>query len=286
MEADAIVSYDLEALDTIRITDVSDYSVTPITSVNATRFVFASVNTIANAKVDQTNLLANREYVLVGTGGITIDGKIFNAGDKFILRVDVSVTPPSTLKINETGYYSPVTSYLPTEDYEEFVPSQTGISDETVFPDNVFTCTYDVYTTEYLKGVLFDEGTYIVVGSQGGKIEVIGSGYDYNVGEVFTIDTSTTFDNLSGTNKVVKLESSTTFYFQTYKYANLVYENYVKQIAKGNCSQDLQSNFLKVHTLLHANIINFEKNITVDLQAMQNNLDTINNIYGKTNPYC
>jgi hypothetical protein len=284
MEADAIVSYDLEALDTIRITDVSDYSVTPITSVNATRFVFASVNTIANAKVEQTNLLANREYELVGTGGIDIDGKTFNAGDKFILRVDVSVTPPSSLKINETGYYSPVTSYLPTEDYEEFVPSQTGISDETVFPDNIFTCTYDVFTTKYAEGDNFDIGQYILIG--GGVIIENVTGYQYRSGEMLNILELSSFNNVSGTNFVVKLESTTTFYFQTYKYANLVYENYVKQIAKGNCSQDLQSNFLKVHTLLHANIINFEKNITVDLQAMQNNLDTINNIYGKTNPYC
>jgi len=285
MEADVIISYDLDVLDTIKVTDVSDYSTTPITSVNATRFVFATVNNVNNISTDVTDLVANKEYELVGSGSMTIDGKILSAGDKFILRVDVSVTPPSTLIINETGYYSPVTSYLPTEDYEEFVPSQLGIND-TIFPDSVCTLIYDVYTTKYAQQEVFLSGVqYIVTGSVGGKIILDDNGYTYNVGEVFTLTNDTFFEDVSGTNYVVRLESSVTCYFQTYKYANAVYESYVSAVSNGVCPPQVQSNLIKVHSLLHANILNFEKNINVDLQAMQNSLDTINTIYANTNPY-
>jgi len=282
MNADVIVSYNIETLDTLRVTDVSDYSTTPITSVNATRFVFATVNNVNGAATGQTNLVANKEYILVGSGSMTIDGKTFSAGDKFILRVDVSVTPPSTLVINETGYYSPVTNYLPTSDYEEFVPSQFGLND-TTFPDSVCTGIYEVYTTKSGAGsVTVSTSTqFLVIG--GGVIDV--SGTTYRSGEVFTKSSNFSFTNSSGTNYVVALESSVTFYFQTYKEANQVYESYVNAVSNGVCPPQVQSNLIKVHSLLHANILNFEKNLNVDLQAMQNSLDTINTIYANTNPY-
>lgn len=286
MDIEAIVSYNVDDLSTLRAIDASAYGAPnpEVTDVNATRFVFSSVNARANALTNVTELKANYEYEFVGSGTITIDGKTFNAGEKFIFRVDVNVTPPATIQINETGYYSPVTDYDPaTDDYEQFVPSQTGITDESYFPDNIFTCTYNVFTTEYEEGETFDEGTYIVTGLNGGKIEVVDNGYDYNVGEVFTIDAQTTFDDLSGTNKIVKLEGSTTFYFMTYKYAYQVYEKYVQAVAEGQCGTGLQANFLQVHALLHSNIINFEKGISVDLETMQANLDIINTNY--TNLY-
>jgi hypothetical protein len=214
----------------------------------------------------------------VGTGTITIDGKTFNAGDTFIFRVDVSVTPPATIQINETGYYSPVTDYDPaTDSYEQFVPSQTGIPNNLYFPDNIFTCEYDVFTTEYLESIVFPAGTYIVTGT--GKIELDIDSNNYNVGEVFTTTVSTFFTDVTGTNKVVQLYGSTTFYFMTYKYAYEVYESYINAIAEGQCGTSLQSNFVQVHALLHSNIINFEKGISVDLTAMQNTLDIINTNY-------
>jgi hypothetical protein len=280
MEIDAIVSYNLDDLSTLRVTDTSNYgSPNPeITDVNATRFVFSSVNGQASRQTNVTALQANVEYQLVGTGSMTIDGKDFSAGEKFILRVSVTVVPPSTLQIDETGYYSPVTSYDPaTEPYEQFVPSQVGIPDNLYFPDNIFTCEYDVYTTEYVETISFPAGTYIVTGN--GKIELDIDSNNYNVGEVFTVSTSTFFFEVTGTNKVVKLEGSTTFYFMTYKYAYQVYESYVSAIAQGQCGTSLQSNFVQVHALLHSNIINFEKGISVDLTAMQNTLDIINTNY-------
>ena len=284
MDIEAIVSYNVDDLATLRVIDASNYG-TPnpeVTDVNATRFVFSSVNARANIQTNVTSLKANYEYEFVGTGTITIDGKTFNAGDTFIFRVDVSVTPPATIQINETGYYSPVTDYDPaTDSYEQFVPSQTGLPDNLYFPDNIFTCEYDVYTTEYVQGNSIGAGTYIVKGLNGGKIEVLGIANDntYNVGETFTIDILTTFNNIVGTNKVVKLEGSTTFYFMTYKYAYEVYESYINAIAEGQCGTSLQSNFVQVHALLHSNIINFEKGISVDLTAMQNTLDIINTNY-------
>lgn len=280
MDIEAIVSYNVDDLSTLRVIDASNYG-TPnpeVTDVNATRFVFSSVNARANIQTNVTSLKANYEYEFVGTGTITIDGKTFNAGDTFIFRVDVSVTPPATIQINETGYYSPVTSYDPATDaYEQFVPSQTGIPDNLYFPDNIFTCQYDVYTTEYLTGVTFPAGTYIVTGT--GTVEIDATQYVYNVGEVFTVSTSTLFSNITGTNKVVQLYGSTTFYFMTYKYAYEVYESYINAIAEGQCGTSLQSNFVQVHALLHSNIINFEKGISVDLTAMQNTLDIINTNY-------
>ena len=216
MDIDAIVSYNLDDLSTLRVTDTSNYgSPNPeITDVNATRFVFSSVNGQASRQTNVTALQANVEYQLVGTGSMTINGKTFSAGNTFILRVSVTVTPPSTLQIDETGYYSPVTSYDPaTEPYEQFVPSQVGIPDNLYFPDNIFTCEYDVFTTDYLEGIVFPAGTYIVTGT--GTIDVDINGYTYNVGEVFTTTVSTFFLNVTGTNKVVQLYGSTTFYFMT-----------------------------------------------------------------------
>lgn len=283
MDIDAIVSYNLDDLSTLRVIDTSNYgSPNPeIADVNATRFVFSSVNGQANRQTNVTALQANYEYQLVGTGSMTIDGKVFSAGDKFILRVSVTVAPPSTLQIDATGYYSPVTDYIPSVDaYEQFVPSQVGIPDNLYFPDNIFTCEYDVYTTTYTQGQNFTDGDYIVLGN--GRIRVESTFYEYNPGEVFSIPASagtTFFVNLTGTNTVVKLYGSTTFYFMTYKYAYQVYESYINAIADGQCGTSLQSNFVQVHALLHSNIINFEKNITVDLTAMQNTLDIINTNY-------
>jgi len=281
MEIDAIVSYNLDDLSTLRVIDTSNYG-TPnpeVTDVNATRFVFSSVSARANIQTNVTSLKANYEYEFVGTGTITIDGKTFNAGDTFIFRVDVSVTPPATIQINETGYYSPVTSYDPaTEGYEQFVPSQTGIPDNLYFPDNIFTCEYDVYTTEYSvadSDIPID--TYIVIGN-GTIITDINSNV-YRVGDVFSAPIEFQFTNLTGTNFVVQLYGSTTFYFMTYKYAYQVYEKYISAIAVGQCGTSLQSNFVQVHALLHSNIINFEKGISVDLTAMQNTLDIINTNY-------
>jgi hypothetical protein len=282
MDIEAIVSYNVDDLSTLRVIDASNYG-TPnpeVTDVNATRFVFSSVNARANIQTNVTSLKANYEYEFVGTGTITIDGKTFNAGDTFIFRVDVSVTPPATIQINETGYYSPVTDYDPaTDSYEQFVPSQTGIPNNLYFPDNIFTCEYDVYTTEYVENQLFPEGTYIVTGSTGGVIDHAENNYQYNVGEVFIATETNSFTDVTGVNKVVKLYGSTTFYFMTYKYAYEVYESYINAIAEGQCGTSLQSNFVQVHALLHSNIINFEKGISVDLTAMQNTLDIINTNY-------
>jgi hypothetical protein len=279
MDIDAIVSYNLDDLSTLRVIDTSNYgSPNPdIADVNATRFVFSSVNGQANRQTNVTALQANYEYQLVGTGSMTIDGKVFNAGEKFILRVSVTVAPPSTLQIDETGYYSPVTDYIPSVDaYEQFVPSQVGIPDNLYFPDNIFTCQYDVFTTKYAAGDIVPSVKVILIGSEGGTI--VTESFTYRVGDVWDYSTDP-FTNVTGTNYVVALEGSTTFYFMTYKYAYEVYESYINAIANGQCGTSLQSNFVQVHALLHSNIINFEKGISVDLTAMQNTLDIINTNY-------
>jgi hypothetical protein len=136
-----------------------------------------------------------------------------------------------------------------------------------------------VYTTEYVANQFFLEGTYIVTGSPGGVILHGENDFTYNVGEVFIATEANSFVNITGINQVVELYGSTTFYFMTYKYAYQVYESYINAIADGQCGTSLQSNFVQVHALLHSNIINFEKGISVDLTAMQNTLDIINTNY-------
>jgi len=134
-----------------------------------------------------------------------------------------------------------------------------------------------VFTTEYVTGDNLNVGTYIVTGN--GTIVIDDTGMIYNPGEVFTLSGNSFFEDLTGTNQVVELYGSTTFYFMTYKYAYEVYESYINAIAEGQCGTSLQSNFVQVHALLHSNIINFEKGISVDLTAMQNTLDIINTNY-------
>ena len=68
----------------------------------------------------------------------------------------------------------------------------------------------------------------------------------------------------------------------SYYNAYNVYSNYINSVSQDNSlDMTLYSNFVKVHTLLNANLINIEKSISVDITAMQNNLDEINSIYSQ-----
>jgi hypothetical protein len=282
MTIDVLVDTNIYIGDAIRFTDVTNYG-TPIvmTDVNGTRFKFASVLSSNQIATGVTNLVMGVEYTLVGTGSIVVDTKTFNAGDTFILETNASPSIPSTLSVNETGYYSPVSGYVPTDGAVSFTPTQLGQSGLTV-ADTIFNFTYEIYTTKHSVGsVTVSSSTqFIVTGSNGGYITI--SGVVYRVGEVFTKSSTFTFANTSGTNYVCNYYGSATMYFMSYYNAYNVYSNYINSVSQDNSlDMTLYSNFVKVHTLLNANLINIEKSISVDITAMQNNLDEINSIYSQ-----
>lgn len=287
-EIDNIVSYDLSTLKVIDLYDSSNYSAStvPISSIQSVRYLFATVNSINNKATRVLNLQLGKQYTITGTGSIVIDTKTFNAGDTFILEVDTTVSYPTTMSIDETGYFSPVTNFLPSVDpFVQFTPSQCGQATNLIFDDSIFTCTMELYNTTNSAGLVVVSTTtqFIVRGSAGGTITI--SGVTYRIGEVFTKSTNFTFANATGTNTVCAFLQNGTFYFMTYYYANIVYEKYVRYICGNSCDPNLECNFLSVYTLLHANIINLEKNIAVDLQAMQNNLIQINTNFNFINPF-
>ena len=236
-----------------------------------------------------TQLIAGTQYILVGTGSIVVDTKTYSAGDVFIPLVDATPSIPSTLSVDETGWYGVVTDYLPSVNKRvTFTPTQMGDgSSSLVCLDTIREVKYEIYTNQKEAGTLIYAPhpiQFIVKGGVDGKVVI--DGITYRVGEVFTKSTNFTFTNLVGINYVCQYYDSNTKPFMTYHYANLVYEEYIDVVSvQTEYNQYLVGNFLKVHTLLNANLINIEKAIGLDLSNMQNNLDTINTIYANQDKF-
>jgi len=285
---DNIWSYDDFDSTVLYILDSSDYSSSTIlmSSVYATRFKFATVNSLNSKASGVKDLKMGVEYTVTGTGTIVIDTKTFSVGDTFVLYVDVTVSYATIMSIDETGYFVPVSGFVPSLlPYATFVPSQVGQSSNIIFNDNINDCIYEIYNTTNLAGsvTISTPTQFIVQGAALGTIVI--SGVTYRVGEVFTKSTTFTFADGIGTNTVCALYGSNQFYFMTDYYANQTYEGYVQAITGDSCDQNLQNNFLAVHTLLNSNIINFEKNINLDIQGMQNNLTQIQTNFSLINKF-
>ena len=290
LNIDLLIDYDLYTAESVDFADASNYGISTILidSVNCTRFLFSSVLAQDGKAEGVTQLIAGTQYILVGTGSIVVDTKTYSAGDVFIPLVDATPSIPSTLSVDETGWYGVVTDYLPSVNKRvTFTPTQMGDgSSSLVCLDTIREVKYEIYTTKYEAGsVSVSQPTqFIVKGGVDGKI-VIG-GVTYRVGEVFTKSTTFTFSNFVGINYVCQYYDSNTKPFMTYHYANLVYEEYIDVVSvQTEYNQYLVGNFLKVHTLLNANLINIEKAIGLDLSNMQNNLDTINTIYANQDKF-
>jgi hypothetical protein len=287
MANELLISYDRYTLQQIDIYDATDYPIGLVTknSINQTRFLFATVNTINNRQLDVTTLEAYKEYDLVGTGSITVNGVTYSAGSSVVFANDETPTIPAGLTINESGYYVPYSTYIPSVyDYATIIPSSMGLTGN-VFPDSVIHIIYETYTTEYLAGATAPSGTYIVQGTQGDSISI--GGETYYVGEVFTKGGSFTFTNNAGTNKVVKYFQSGDAYTWTDYNAYQVYESYVQALAQGKCGcdSDFVGNYLKVYSLLNSLYISAERDVNVDTDSMQAALDEINTLYS-VKPMC
>lgn len=225
-----IVSYNIGALAEVFVQDNSIFSNVLISSVNATRFKFATVNSTNAPQTDVDEVLAGYEYEVI-SGSFESYGRTFVAGDIFILYNNVTL-PSSGVQVDQTGYYAPVTTYLPADTTPvSFLPSQTGQSNITYYNDEVFTCIYELYTTKSGAGSVTVSGDtqFIVIGTQGDYIE-IGS-EQYYVGEVFVKDATFTFSNGSGTNYVVEYDTESTGYFRTWYYNYTLWKEYFSYIA-------------------------------------------------------
>ena len=86
MANELLISYDRYTLEQIDIYDATDYPVGPVTanSINQTRFLFATVNTINNRQLKVTTLEAYKEYDLTGSGSITVNGVTYYAIPRII----------------------------------------------------------------------------------------------------------------------------------------------------------------------------------------------------------
>jgi hypothetical protein len=292
MSLNPTINYDRYVLDNIYLTDMTAYPINGvvITDVQKTRFLFATVDSINNAS-SVTTLLAGVEYELVGTGNITVNGRTLSAGTTFVLMNDATPTIPTTLTINQTGYYTSDTNYLPIDTTDAtFTPSQAGDGNVLYFNDAVRFIRYEIYTTQYSTGLVTASSgdKFIVKGAESTDSITFGGG-TYYVGEVFSRGTNFTFAqgvNNIGTCYVVKYNDEVEISTWTDKLAYSTYQSFVQSVANSNFSNtNLIGNYMKVYSLLNSLYLGAERDVTFDPQAMQQSLDTINNLYANVPRY-
>jgi hypothetical protein len=285
MTANNIISFDENILTSVEVYDTSTYD-TDNTVVTATRFMFATVNSINN-KTSVTKLKAWTEYTADTGIVLTYLGYIYAyaAGDIIYFPIDYILS--SGQSATETGFYGEHQTWLPSSgDYNSFSFEQTGnTSNNSVFTDNVFTLKYELFTTEYGDLSTPPQGTYIVNGNSDAYILT----NDFNKvvvlsGQVIPLDGITNIACLNGAT-VSKLESSCTTYFATTGQALQTLQTYVEALANNqNSPQEVKSNLLKI--IANYNVVDFaaEQEYNFDLQYMQDLLDEIQEYYNIINP--
>jgi len=285
MTANNIISFDENILTSVEVYDTSTYDVDN-TVVTATRFMFATVNSINN-KTSVTKLKAWTEYTADTAITLICLGYIYaySAGDIIYFPIDYIL--PSGQSATETGFYGEHQTWLPSSgDYNSFSFEQTGnTSNDSVFTDNVFTLKYELFTTKYGDLSTPPQGTYIVNGNSDAYILT----NDFNKvvvlsGQVIPLDGITDIACLNGAT-VSKLESSCTTYFATTGQALQTLQTYVEALANNqNSPQEVKSNLLKI--IANYNVVDFaaEQEYNFDLQYMQDLLDEIQEYYNIINP--
>lgn len=285
MTANNIISFDENILTSVEVYDTSTYD-TNNEVVTATRFMFATVNSINN-KTSVTKLKAWTEYTadtLIALNYLSYS-YIYAIGDIIYLPVDYTLA--SGQSATETGFYGEHQTWLPSSgDYNSFSFEQTGnTSNNPVFTDNVFTLKYELFTTEYGDLDTPPEGTYIVNGSSSAYI--LTSDFTKTVvlsGQVIPLDGLTEITCFNGAT-VSKLESSCTTYFATTGQALQTLQTYIEALANNqNSPQEVKSNLLKI--IANYNVVDFaaEQEYNFDLQYMQDLLDEIQEYYNIINP--
>ena len=276
--ANAIISFDEDALSTIEVYDASTYtSPSVVTDVNAVRIMFATVNSV-NSAGSVSTIKAWTEYT--ADQALTINGVSYATGDIIYLSEDYTLSGSNT--VTETGFYGERSTWTPSDaTYTFFTPSQCYNTTSLVFTDNVFTMKYELYTTMDDTGFIPSDGTYIVSGDAGDYIEFDLLSAKYYVGEVFTAFVGDSY-TISGNASVVLKEADTTLYFCTTGQAFEVLQSYIKAVANNmNAPQEVKSSLLKV--IANYNVVDFTaaQQYGFDLQYMQNLLDEIQEYYAE-----
>ena len=274
--ANAIISFDENALSTIEVYDASTYSSPSLVSdVNAVRIMFATVNSV-NMAGSVSSLKAWTEYT--ADQAVTINSVDYATGDTIYLANDYNL--PTGYTATETGFYGQRSTWIPYDaTYTFFTPSQCYNTDALIFSDNVFTMRYELYTTVYMNGQSISAGTYIVGGSDDYYITLSNGDIRY-VGEVFTTTTTLTITS-TGDATAIARESESTTYFCTTGQAFEVLQLYIKAVSSNmNAPQEVKNNLLKV--IANYNVVDFSaaQDYGFDLQYMQNLLDEIQEYYG------
>jgi len=275
--ANAIISFDEDALSTIEVYDASTYtSPSVVTDVNAVRIMFATVNSV-NSAGSVSTIKAWTEYT--ADQNVTINSVDYTTGDTIYLADDYNLSTGYTA--TETGFYGERSTWTPSDaTYTFFTPSQCYNTTSLVFTDNVFTMKYELYTTVYQNSQSISAGTYIVGGSDNYYITLSNGDIRY-VGEVFTTSTTLTITSTGDATAVLK-EADTTLYFCTTGQAFEVLQSYIKAVANNmNAPQEVKSSLLKV--IANYNVVDFTaaQQYGFDLQYMQNLLNEIQEYYAE-----
>ena len=274
--ANAIISFDENALSTIEVYDSSTYtSPSVVTDVTATRIMFATVNSV-NAAGSVSNLKAWTEYI--ADQNVTIDSLSYETGDIIYLSYDYNL--PSGYNATETGFYGEKSTWTPSDaTYTFFTPSQCYNTNSLVFSDNVFTMKYELYTGQITPEFIEDEGYFMVVGDNDAYVDI--GGRIYNAGMIaysFGFESATYYDGAYLSTKT----SETSLYFCTTGQAFEVLQSYIKAVANNmNAPQEIKSDLLKI--IANYNVIDFTaaQQYGFDLQYMQNLLDEIQEYYAE-----
>jgi len=265
-----LISFDEDILTSIEVYDSSIYT-SPISSVTAVRFMFATVNSVNGASTT-SNLEAWREYTL--NQSTIINGVTYASGATVYLASNYTLSGTDTA--TETGFYGERQTWIPADSsYVSFAPDQTYKTNSLVFEDNVFTLRYQIFTTSYSAGSGRPAGTYIVKGNAGDFITIAG-GQRY-VGEVFTAAAPFTF---SGTPTISLFEDEATTYFCTTGQIYQTLQRYFILLANNaNGSVEIKYNLLKI--IANYNVAGFSEAQAygIDLQYMQNLLDETQEFY-------
>lgn len=253
-----------------------------MSDVNYVRVIFGTYLKEQSANTNATEIIAGTEYNVVGSGSFTYDTKTYNAGDTFISMATGTPTLPTTITLEETGRFQPITNFLPIDITSgDFTPSLLGIYD-TVFPDTIGNLQMDIYTTETASpNASVSAGTYIVKGGVGDTITT--GGVTYRVGEVFT---KTGSFAITGTGSVVEYNDTTVdangnpdyvyFLFGYHAFQALITMSMKLADTCCNCKDKIRENYVEAMNLW-VSIVNQLSNIDgqVDISGAQIKLERI-----------
>ncbi len=288
--AGILISYDIFDLSNLQIYDSSTFTGGSTRSqINANSFLFATLNSVNSTVSGISTLEPFRQYKL-SNGTIVINGITYNAGDIMLFAQQQTLT--TGIYAETTGYYSAgyVAPFLLISPFcVTYTPTQTGdLATDQTFEDLVRYVKYQIFTSQTPQNTtvsISTATTFIVKGIQNNEIAI--GGQRYFVGEQFVKSSNFSFVDVIGTNYVVALNTEVENWYLTYKNAYGIYQNYIVNFSNENNNGEGAGNLLRVHSVLNAATIASDQGLNVDLTAVQNNIDELNNYWGvKANLNC